>query len=93
MRYFIIPLVIPQVKRFLKETFFAGLAISVVVYIWVRLLFFEVPLSFHEDALNLFRIIISGWVMIMLLKGSFYLLLSIAGQLQRVTTNHRLNNK
>ena len=60
-----------QLMRFIRQTFFIGLLISVAVYTWVRLLFFEAPLSFEEESVNLFKVIATGWLMIALLKGSF----------------------
>jgi hypothetical protein len=59
-------------KRFLRETFLLGLLISVGAYSCVRLLFFEVPLSLHEDLGNVVKAVLTGWSMVILLKGFYY---------------------
>lgn len=77
-------------KRFLRETFLLGLVISLTIYGWVRLLFIEMPFSVEEDAVNLFKIVLSGWILVILLKGSFYALLAIGGQLENLPVRSRL---
>ena len=83
------PLSIEQVVRFLRQTFFIGLTLSLLVYIWVRLLLFEAPLQFSEEAVNLLKVVTTGWVMIMLLKGTFYVMLAIGNYLPRVIARNK----
>ena len=64
-------------KKFLKETFLIGLVISLPVYAWVRLIFFEVPFSLSEDMVTLFKVLMTGWIIMICLKGAFYTLLAI----------------
>lgn len=73
-----------RVKKFLKETFFLGLFIAVIVFAWVRTLFFEVPFSLIEDSLTLFKTIMTGWLVMAAFKISWYLLLFVAEALQPV---------
>jgi len=62
----------PGLKRFLKETFLLGLLISVSVYACARLLLFELPFSFQEDFGNIVKAVLTGWSMVILLKGCYY---------------------
>jgi hypothetical protein len=70
---------IQSLKRFLKETFVIGLVLSVIVFAWIRLIFFEVPFSISEDGPIFLKTILCGWIMIMLAKTGWLLLL-LAGQ-------------
>ncbi|TXJ27061.1 MAG: hypothetical protein E6Q24_09045 [Chitinophagaceae bacterium] len=64
-----------RVRKFLKETFFLGLFIAVIVFAWVRVLFFEVPFSLREDSLTLFKTILTAWVIMAAFRMSWHLLL------------------
>ena len=72
-----------QFKRFIKETFFLGAIIAVVVFGWVRTLFFEVPFSLTEDSLNLVRTILTAWFIIAIFRAGWYLLIYACEVLQR----------
>jgi hypothetical protein len=65
-------------KRFLRETFLPGLLIAVGDYSCVRLILFEVPLSFHEDLGNIIKAVLAGWSMMILLKGFYYGIAALA---------------
>lgn len=69
-----------SLKKFLKETFVLGLVISLPVYMWVRLIFFEVPFSITEDTATLFKVVMTGWIIMIALKGTFYTILALAAQ-------------
>ncbi len=71
-----------RVKKFLKETFFLGLFIAVIVFCWVRILFFEVPFSLWEDSLTLCKTILTAWVIMAAFKIVWYLLLQLAAALR-----------
>ena len=71
-------------KKFFKDTFLIGLVISLPVYAWVRLIFFEVPFSLSEDTITLFKVVMTGWIIMICLKGAFYSLLFIGEQCKRV---------
>jgi hypothetical protein len=73
---------IQWIRKFLRGTFPLSLAISISVYAWVRLIFYEVPFSFREDATIICKVIVTGWSMVIFVKATFYLLLGI-GQLFR----------
>jgi len=64
-----------RVRKFLKETFFLGLFIAVIVFAWVRVLFFEVPFSLREDSLTLFKTILTAWIIMAVFRMSWHLLL------------------
>lgn len=71
-----------RVKKFLKETFFLGLFIAIVVFAWVRLLFFEVPFSPLEDGLTLLKTILTAWLIMALFRLTWNLLLLAASALR-----------
>ena len=73
-----------RIKRFLKETFFLGLFIAVVVFAWVRILFFEVPFSFSEDSLTLGKTVLTAWMIMAAFRIVWHLLLQLAAALQPV---------
>ena len=73
-----------QLKRFLKETFFTGLFLSVTVFAWVRALLFEMPFSLSEDGTVLMKTIGTGWFIIITIRLAWYLLLLLAEKLQEV---------
>ncbi len=63
-------------RRFLKQTLLLGLVISLPVYAWVRLIFFEIPFSPSEDIITLTKVIATGWMMMIVLKGTFHLIVA-----------------
>lgn len=67
-----------SLKLFLKETFIVGFVLSLTVFAWLRLIFFEVPFSVSEDGLILIKTILCGWTMIMILKAAWLTILLIA---------------
>jgi hypothetical protein len=73
-----------RVKKFLKETFFLGLFIAVIVFAWVRLLFFEVPFSPAEDSITLIKTIFTAWLIMALFRIIWNLVLLAAAALRPV---------
>lgn len=71
-----------RLRRFLKETFLLSLLISLPVFAWVRLIFFEVPFSLSEDLSTLVRVVFTGWLLIMGLKAGFIGLLALGYKLR-----------
>lgn len=71
---------------FLKETFKLGLFLSLTVFAWLRLIFFEVPFSIPEDGVNLIKTVLCGWMMMMLLKAAWLLLLYAGQKIERLAT-------
>jgi len=65
--------------RFLKQTFLVGLVISLTVYAWLRVIFFEVPFSVSEDGSILIKTVLFGWFLISLVKAAWLLIL-LAGE-------------
>jgi hypothetical protein len=72
------------IKKFFKDTFLIGLVISLPVYAWVRLIFFEVPFSLSEDTITLFKVLMTGWIIMICLKGAFYTLLVVGQQCKKM---------
>lgn len=71
-----------RIKKFLKETFLLGLFIAIVVFAWVRLLFFEVPFSPAEDSLTLCKTILTAWLIMAVFRITWSLLLLAASALR-----------
>lgn len=66
-----------SIKKSLKVTFIFGAALSLSVYCWLRIIFFEVPFSVREDLPILLKVVTTGWIMAIGLKLSFYTLLGL----------------
>lgn len=71
-----------QLKRFFKQTFLLGLVISLTVYAWLRIIFFEVPFSISEDGSIMIKTILFGWFVIILIKAAWLLLLLIGEKIE-----------
>jgi len=71
-----------QLKRFLKQTFLIGLIISLTVYGWLRIIFFEVPFSLSEDGSIIIKTVLFGWFLIILLKAGWLLLLFVGQKIE-----------
>lgn len=83
--YFMMEILFSQrLKKFLKETFLLGLFMAVVVFAWVRLLFFEVPFSAWEDSLTLIKTILTSWLIMAGFRICWFLLLSAIGAMRPV---------
>lgn len=72
-----------QLKRFIKETFLFGAIVALVVFAWVRALFFEVPFSITEDSLNLIKITLTAWFIIAMFRAGWYLLIYLIESAQQ----------
>lgn len=75
------------IKRFLKDTLKAGMVISLPVYAWVRLLFYEADFYPGDELLTLLKVILTGWLLMIAMKGCFYLLLAAAEKMSHVSFN------
>ena len=71
-----------QLKHFFKQTFLLGLVISLTVYAWLRIIFFEVPFSISEDGSIMIKTILFGWFVIILIKAAWLLLLLIGEKIE-----------
>lgn len=75
---------LPWLKTFFKETFLAGAIISLPVYAWVRIIFFEVPFSFAEDSANFFKTLLAGWLMMIIFRTIWHSLIAVIEKAQTV---------
>jgi hypothetical protein len=71
-----------QLKRFLKQTFLIGLIISLTVYAWLRIIFFEVPFLISEDGSIIIKTVLFGWFVIILLKAAWLLMLLVGEKIE-----------
>jgi hypothetical protein len=78
-----------QLKRFFKQTFLLGLVISLTVYAWLRIIFFEVPFSISEDGSIMIKTILFGWFVIILIKAAWLLLLLIGAKIESVRSKRK----
>ena len=76
-----------SLKRFLKQTFLIGLVISLTVYAWLRVIFFEVPFSISEDGSIIIKTVLCGWFIIILLKAAWLLILLAGEKIESFRTN------
>jgi len=81
------------IRNFLRGTFPISLVISLSVYAWLRLIFFEVPFSLEEDLITVVKVILTGWVMVIMLKGIFYSILGICYMVRKRTLKPVFENK
>jgi len=80
---------IQSLKLFLKETFVISLVLSLTVFAWIRLIFFEVPFSLSEDGSIFLKTILCGWIMIMLAKTGWLLLLLVGQKIEATSKKSR----
>ena len=78
-----------QLKRFFKQTFLLGLIISLTVYAWLRIIFFEVPFSISEDGSIMIKTILFGWFVIILIKAAWLLLLLIGEKIESIRSKKK----
>jgi len=78
-----------KLKRFFKQTFLLGLIISLTVYAWLRIIFFEVPFSISEDGSIMIKTILFGWFVIILIKAAWLLLLLIGEKIESVRSKRK----
>jgi hypothetical protein len=78
-----------QLKRFFKQTFLLGLIISLTVYAWLRIIFFEVPFSVSEDGSIMIKTILFGWFVIILIKAAWLLLLLIGEKIESARSKRK----
>jgi hypothetical protein len=78
-----------QLKRFFKQTFLLGLVISLTVYAWLRIIFFEVPFSISEDGSIMIKTILFGWFVIILIKVAWLLLLLIGEKIESLRSKRK----
>ena len=71
-----------QIKFFLKQTFLLGLVMSITVYAWLRMIFYELPFSFPEDSLIILNTILTGWTIMIMLNLAWLLLLLVVQTVQ-----------
>jgi hypothetical protein len=67
-----------NIKCFFSSVLCPGSFISVSVYVWVRLLFHDLPFEIFEEIALVLRILFTGWGMAALCIGGFNLMLFIA---------------
>ena len=65
------------VKCFFRSVLCLGAVLSVSVYVWVRLLFYDLPFEIFEETALVLRISFTGWGMAAVCIGGFNLLLFI----------------
>ena len=78
-----------QLKRFFKQTFLLGLIISLTVYAWLRIIFFEVPFSIAEDGSIMIKTILFGWFVIIICKAAWLLMLLIGEKIETMRLKKR----
>jgi hypothetical protein len=71
-----------QIKIFLKQTFLLGLVMSITVYAWLRMIFYELPFSFQEDSLIILKTILAGWTIMMVVNLAWLLLILVTQTIQ-----------
>lgn len=74
-----------QLRRDLKLTFITGAGTGITVFAWIRTILYEIPFTLKEDGVILFRIILTGWMLMILLRLSVYGLCFIADRLETIS--------
>ena len=57
-----------QIKRDITQTFFVSLLLSISVFGWLRLMFFDFPFSFMDEAADLATTVVTYWALILGIK-------------------------
>ncbi|WP_336516380.1 hypothetical protein [Pollutibacter soli] len=74
-----------QLRQNLKLTFFAGAGAGITVFAWIRTILYEIPFSLKEDGVILLRVILTGWILMTLLRLSIYGLCYFADRLETIS--------
>ncbi len=70
-------------KTLLHGSIAISIILSVSVYTWARVLFYEVPFSLKEDFSILFKMTVLSWVIVICMKASYYLIGHVGEFLQK----------
>lgn len=76
-----------RIKKLFKQTTTFSLLISVSVYSWARILFFEVPFTLAEDLPILAKIILLCWIIALATGVAFNILVKIGEWLQQTAAS------
>ena len=68
----------PATKRFIRRTLTIGCFFSLSVYIWVRLIFHDVPFEFFQEAGMILDLLFTGCCLVGLSIGGFNLMMFVA---------------
>jgi len=74
-----------QLRKDLTLTFLTGSALGLTVFAWIRSILYEIPFSIKEDGINMFRVILTGWILMIVLRLSIYVLFFITERLESIS--------
>jgi hypothetical protein len=57
--------VLQRIKKLFKQTIVLSFLLSLVIYSWARILFYEVPFSINEDIPIIAKMTIFCWIMVL----------------------------
>ena len=77
-----------QFNKFIKQTFFIGLLFSSSAFVFLRLMIYPLPIEIAEDGIIFIKTVLTGWALVMLLRGSFEVLVFILELTQSLLQNH-----
>lgn len=72
-----------QLNRFLKRTFFIGFLFSSSAFIFLRVMIYPLPIELAEDCLIFIKTVLTGWLLVIIAKGTFEALVFIAELVQK----------
>jgi hypothetical protein len=71
-----------QLKKFLKQTFIVGVIFSSAAFVFIRLMVYPLPIELGEDGMIFLKTVLTGWLLVMIAKGTFEGLVFILQYLQ-----------
>lgn len=82
-----------RIRKLFKQTTSFSLLLSVSVYGWARILFFEVPFTLAEDLPIFAKIILLCWIMVLSSLVAFSIIVKIGTWIQRPRLLSSFNKK
>ena len=82
-----------QVKTLFKQTIVFSLLLSLSVYTWARMLFYEVPFTVQEDIPIIVKTILLCWIMVLSLLVAFNIIVKIGEWIQQPRFLFSFNKK
>jgi hypothetical protein len=86
-------LVVQRTKRLFKQTLVFSLLLSLSVYSWARILFYEVPFTMEEDIPIIAKIIMLCWIMVLASGIVITMILKIGEWVQQLSSSPTFNKK
>jgi hypothetical protein len=77
-----------QLNKFLKRTFFIGFLFSSSAFIFLRVMIYPLPVELAEDCVIFIKTVLTGWLLVIIAKGTFEALVFVAELVQNIVESY-----